>query len=226
MKLRIVIADDHAVLRAGLRALLNTQTDMEVVGEAGDGAEALTKSRELQPDMVLLDLAMPAHGGLAAIAKITAACPSARVLVLTMYDDPAYIRSVMDAGGAGYVVKTAADTELLTAIRAVAEGHMFMNLQVAAQAFQTSLRGQEECQTGPAKSINLLSEREREVLNFVAHGQTNKEIADRLNLSVKSVETYRARLMDKLGLRSRADLVRYAMDGGLLLPRKPLDFLP
>lgn len=221
MKIRIVIVDDHTVLRSGLRMLINSQPDMEVAGEATDGAEAVKKVRQIQPDVVLLDLTMPGQGGLPVLAGLRKACSDARVLVLTMHDDPAYVRSALAAGAAGYVVKTAADTELLTAIRAVVEGRTFVDLSINQHEVQDILsRKRARDAAGEEGVIRLLSEREREVLDLVAQGHTNQEVADRLGLSVKSVETYRARLMDKLGLQSRADLVRYALDCGILKPGK------
>lgn len=221
MKIRVVIADDHTVLRSGLRMLINSQPDMEVVGEAMGGAEAVKKVRQLQPDVVLLDLTMPEQGGLPVLPSLRKACSDARVLVLTMHDDPAYVRSALAAGAVGYVVKTAADTELLTAIRAVVEGRTFVDLSINQHEVQDILsRKRARGAAGDEGAIRLLSEREREVLDLVAQGHTNQEVADRLGLSVKSVETYRARLMDKLSLQSRAELVRYALDCGILKPGK------
>lgn len=222
MKFRVLLVDDHAVIRAGLRALINAQADLEVIGEAKDGAEALAVACQTQPDIVLMDLSMPGHGGLPAIASIRKSCPHTQVLVLTMHNDPAYLRLVLAAGGAGYVVKTAADTEVLTAIHAVVQGRTFVDMSFGQHPATASL-DQDQSTSGPVqeRSLLLLSAREREVLDLVAHGHTNQEVAERLKLSVKSVETYRARLMDKLQLKSRADLVRFALENGLLAPENP-----
>ncbi len=219
MTIRVLIADDHAVLRAGLRMLLEAQEDMTVVGEAADGSEAIDQVERLEPDVVLLDLTMPKVSGLEAIQQIRAAQPSARVLVLTMHDDESYLRSTLEAGGSGYVLKRAADAELLSAIRAVYQGGTYLHphhtrLLLADVAEQRSLA------TGAAdeqrKRYHLLSERESEVFELVALGYRNSEIAEKLHLSVKTVETYKTRLMQKLGLGSRAALVRYALQLGVL----------
>jgi DNA-binding NarL/FixJ family response regulator len=221
-KIRILIADDHAVLRAGLRILINTQPDMEVVGEAADGSEAVRKAVETEPNVALMDITMPASGGIKAIERIRQECPQTRVLVLTMHDDIAYLRSALAAGGSGYVVKKAADSELLSAIRAVHKGHMFVDLasdriNVQDVLVSRAVKAQTRLGGGPK---SLLSQREREVLHLVAQGYTNQQVADRLCLSVKTVETYRSRLVEKLELRNRADLVRYALEIGLLGPGK------
>lgn len=221
MKLRVAIADDHAVLRAGLRLLVNAERDMEVVGEASDGIEAIHLVRDCRPDVLLLDLAMPRQTGLEAIAGIRQTAPHTRVLILTSHDNTAYLRSVLAAGAAGYVLKAAADTELLSAIRAVAKGGVYVNttVQHAADDMEARRRPADRSRDDVDAVSRLLSEREREVLQFVAEGHTNQEIADMLKLSVKSVETYRKRLMEKLGLRSRAELVRLALHCGLLSSR-------
>jgi len=224
MTIRVLIADDHAVLRAGLRLLLDAQDDMDVVGEAADGAEALKLTREKRPHVVLLDLAMPGQGGPATISAMRQASPDTRVLVLTMHDDPAYVRAVLDAGAAGYVVKTSADTDLLRAIRRVHGGGVFVDKIFGEElAAPAPKRTTHRSNRGDAwEAMKPLSGREQEVLQLLAHGHTNQEVADRLELSVKSVETYRSRLMEKLGLRSRAEMIRYALDHGFLKPRKAL----
>jgi DNA-binding NarL/FixJ family response regulator len=205
-KTRVFIADDHAVLRAGLRMLINAQADLEVVGEAADAAEAVRQAALLTPDVLTLDLTMPGGGSLKAIERLHRECPRVRVLVLTMHDDAAYLRAALAAGAAGYVLKKAADTDLLTAVRAVARGRTFVDLDMAEDAPPPTGR----------VAAGDLSPREREVLGLLARGHTNQEIADRLYLSVKTVETYRARIADKAGLKTRADIVRYAMETGLL----------
>lgn len=205
---RILLADDHGVLRAGLAMLINSQPDMEVAAEAGDGAEAVDKARRGKPDVVILDLSMPRMHGLEALRRIRRDCPDTRVLVLTMHDDPAYGRSVLAAGALGYVTKKAADRELLVAIRAVREGRMFVDItQAEAMLPRPSV---------PALPRDLLSQRQRQVLGLLAQGFTHQEIADRLAVSIKTVETYLARLGQKLGLKRRAELVKYALDTGLL----------
>ena len=222
MKIRVLIADDHSLVRAGLKSLIAAQPDIELVAEAADGAQAVEKAIETQPDVVLMDLTMPKYGGIPAITSIRQACPRTRVLALTMHDDPSYLRSVLAAGGTGFVVKSAADTELLSAIRAVVKGrtavYLSMSEQNAPDAF-TPHALKDSATSRPAK--DLLSEREREVMALVAQGYTSQEVAERLKLSAKTVETYRARLMQKLGLRKRADLVRFALECGMLTQDKP-----
>jgi DNA-binding NarL/FixJ family response regulator len=200
---RIVIADDHAILRAGLAMLIEAQPDLVVAGEAADGLEAIEKVRRTKPDVLILDLTMPRMSGFDALRQIHEESPDTKVLVLTMHDDPAYGRSLLSAGALGYVTKKAADRELLLAIRTVREGRLFVDLSQAEDML--------------AKQ-SPLSQRERQVLLELAHGFTHQEIADRLVLSIKTVETYLDRLSTKLGLRRRADLVRYALEIGLLAP--------
>jgi DNA-binding NarL/FixJ family response regulator len=211
-RIRILIADDHAVLRTGLRMLIGSQRDLEVVGEASDGDEAVRKAAALRPDVALVDISMPGSGGIKAIERIRQATPATRVLVLTMHDVPAYLRAALAAGAAGYVVKRAADSDLLAAIREVHRGRTVLDPALAARVVQGGLRRRGTA--GPSPTAPL-SQREQEVLELVAQGYTNQQIADHLGLSVKTVETYRARLVEKLGLQSRAELVRYALDSGL-----------
>jgi two-component system response regulator NreC len=211
--IRILIADDHAVLRAGLRMLLDAQSDIEVVGEAGDGWEVARKARDLRPDVVLMDLSMPGPPSGQAIRHVLGECPTTRVLILTMHDDSAYLASAMSAGAAGYVIKKVADTELLLAIRAVHSGRTFVDV---TEAFDPP---------APPRTVGTarqppkdLSARERDVLLLLAQGNSNQQIADRIGVSVKTVETYRARLREKLGLSRRAELYRFAAESGLLDP--------
>ena len=211
-RIRILLADDHAVLRTGLRMLISDHRDLEVVGEASDGDEAVRKAAILRPDVALVDISMPGTGGIKAIERIRQAAPATRVLVLTMHDVPAYLRAALAAGASGYVVKRAADSDLLAAIREVHRGRTVLDPSLAARVVHGSLR--RRGLTGPTPTAPL-SQREREVLELVAQGFTNQQIADHLGLSVKTVETYRARLVEKLGLQSRAELVRYALDSGL-----------
>ncbi len=214
-KIRLLLADDHAVLRSGLRLLLSEQPDMEVVGEAADGEEAIEKTRELSPDILLLDITMPGVGGLEALERIKKEIPDVRVVVLTMHDDESYMERIMTAGGSGYVLKKAADTELLSAIRAVYQGGVYLH-PTMTRALVGHLQRRTTAQEKQSHLESKLSEREREVLKLIAQGYTNKEIADMIFLSVKTVETHKAHIMDKLELRSRAELVRYALDNGLL----------
>jgi two-component system response regulator NreC len=190
--------------------LIDAQPDMEVVGEAADADGADRSTVLARPDVALVDLSMPG-GGIKAIERIRARGAATRVLVLTMHDVPAYLRAAVTAGAAGYVLKSAADSDLLAAIRAVHRGHTVLEPSLAALVVHGSGR-----KAAPGAGSPGLSAREREVLDLVAQGYTNQQIADRLGLSVKTVETYRARLVEKLGLRSRAELVRYAMDSGVL----------
>lgn len=213
-RIRVLIADDHAVLRAGLRMLIGAQPDMEVVGEAADGEEAVRKVAKIRPDVAIVDLTMPGEGGIKAIEQIRRESPKTRVLVLTMHEVPAYLRAAFAAGAAGYVVKSAADFELLSGIRSVHRGRAVLDPGLAGMVTAGAL-GKRPGGQQAGGVAGLLSAREREVLDLVAQGYTNQQIADRFGLSVKTVETYRARLVDKLGLRSRADLVRYALDSGL-----------
>jgi two-component system response regulator NreC len=213
-KTRVLLVDDHAMLRAGLRLLIGGQHDMNVVGEAGTLHEAIDAAAKLLPEVIVLDLSMPGGSGVAGVQRMLAAAPQARILVLTMHDDPAYVRSAMAMGASGYVVKSAADTELLTAIRAVARGRVFVDIQ--SEGPLESVFGARALKDAKVAPIDTLSDREREVLTEVAKGYTNQQIADRIGLSVKTVESYRARSMQKLGLKDRADLMRLAVESGLI----------
>src|SRR5687767_9431295 len=190
------------MLRAGLRLLLGAQSDMNVVGEAADGVEAYEKARELQPDVVLLDVSMPGPHSGGVIREIQRVSPTTRVLILTMHDDAAYLRSALSAGAAGYLVKRAADAELMTAIRAVHAGRTFVDVTELRHrpVYPARENGLEHWQ--PPKN---LSRREREVLRLLAQGNSNQQIAEKFRVSVKTIETYRARLSEKLGLKGRSD---------------------
>lgn len=214
-KIRIVLVDDHAVLRAGLTALLHAEADMIVVGEAGDGAASLRVVADRQPDVVLLDINMPTMGGLEALGELRKVAPKSRILVLTMHDDQTYLRQALAQGAAGYVLKQAADTELLTAIRTVYHGGAFLHPSHAQALLAPNPTAVSE-QSSINDNLSILSERELEVLKLIALGHANKEIAEMLYLSVKTVETYKTRIMEKLELTSRAALVRFALKQGLL----------
>lgn len=218
MTIRVLLVDDHAVLRTGLAMLLNAQSDLEVVGEAGDGADAVARARETKPDVVVMDLTMGRHGGLEAIAAIRRAHPSTQVLVLSMHTDLSYVRTALAAGALGYVAKSVADAELLTAVRAVGKGRTFVDLAIDDPVLREETLGFRRTGDHPSAwaPLRRLSQREREVLGRVAQGFTNAQVAEQLGLSVKSVETYRARLLEKLGLRTRAELVRFAFGSGML----------
>jgi two-component system response regulator NreC len=212
-QIRVLIADDHAVLRAGLRMLIEAQADMKVVGEAADGAETVNRARELASDIVLLDLSMPGPPGPVTIERLVGLDPSPRVLVLTMHDDPVYLRSALQAGAAGYIVKKAADVELLSAIRVVYRGGNFVNLTRPGETLPGPAVRRESPAAGQPQP---LSGREVEVLRLLAQGHTNQEAADRLGVSIKTIETHRKRLSDTLGLKSRAELYRFAVESSLL----------
>ena len=209
----VVLADDHAIVRAGLRALLETQRDMRVVAEAGDGPDAVDLTRQLVPTVLVADLSMPG-GGLETIAEITSLGLPTRVLVLTVHAEERYLLPVLEAGGSGYVRKSSAHTDLLNAIRTVARGEVFLD----PAATKTLLRGYlGRVHSGDELDLGeVLSEREREVVKLTAEGNTAQQSADILSLSPKTVETYRHRAMQKLGLTNRAELVRYALRAGLL----------
>lgn len=216
MSVRVFVADDHGILRGGLRALINLQPDMEVVGEAGNGPDAAAGIIETEPDVVLMDISMPNGGGLAAIAAVKQVRPKTRIVVLTFHDELGYVRAAARAGAIGYVVKSAVDTELLAAIRAVAQGRAFMDASLGLELAQSLGSKPSEPQGVPGTS--QLTGRELEVMRRVAEGFTNTQIAEELQIGVKSVETYRSRVMEKLGLASRSALVRFALDCGVLGP--------
>lgn len=223
MTIRVLLVDDHQVLRAGLSMLMNAHPHLEVVGEAGNGLDALSQVQATKPDVVVMDLSMGPHSGLEAISKIRSTYPNTYVLVLSMHTDVSYVRTALAAGASGYVAKSAADTELLTAVQAVARGRMFLDLPLedAAEGGRTVGPYPVGMAAQPRVPPQALSRREREVLRRIAQGFTNLQVAEELSLSVKSVETYRARVLDKLGLRTRAELVRFAVGAGLLTQDAP-----
>jgi two-component system, NarL family, response regulator NreC len=208
--IRVLIVDDHAVVRAGLRRVVDAETDMETVAEAPDAERAIFEAIENQPDVVLLDVMMPGKTGIEAMPGLLQAVPDAKILVLSMQDDPRYVREAFDAGAGGYVLKEAADTEVVGAIRAVASGERYVHPSLGAKLFAADADERRRAERDP------LSEREREILHLLALGHTNQEIAKMLFISVRTAETHRAHIMQKLKLGSRAELVRYALAEGLL----------
>jgi two-component system, NarL family, response regulator NreC len=216
-KIRVMIVDDHAILRAGLKMLVNAQPDMEVVSEAPDGEKAVQAARETRPDLALLDLTMPRVGGMQALQEIARNCGETRVLVLTMHDDPAYLRSALAAGASGYLLKRAVDAELLAAIRAVHRGGIFVDPRLADVLVQ-DLLAKRDTGARSKRPVNILSDRELQVLKLVAQGYSSAEIAKRIFVSVKTVETYRSRFSEKLALRTRSEVIRFAVQMGLLTP--------
>jgi two-component system response regulator NreC len=206
----VLVADDHAVVRSGLRMLIDAQDDLETVGEAGTGDEAVRLARALKPDVVLMDVVMPGKSGIEVMPAVREVAPETKVLVLSMQDDPRYVHEAFSAGASGYVLKEAADSEVVGAIRAVAAGNRYVHPALGARlvAAEAAARRKEE--------EDPLSEREREVLRLLALGHTNQEIAKTLYISVRTAETHRAHIMQKLRLSTRAELVRYAISEGLL----------
>jgi two-component system, NarL family, response regulator NreC len=210
VSLRIVIVDDHAVVRSGIRMLLEAQEDFEVVAEAADARGAVFELRAHKPDVLLLDVVMPGRSGIEAIPDLLNESPETSVLVLSMQDDPAYVREAFAAGAKGYVLKEAADAEVVGAIRDVAEGRQYVHPTLGARLVAAEAEERARAEEDP------LSDREREVLRLLALGHTNQEIAGTLFLSVRTVETHRAHIMQKLRIGTRAELVRYALSAGFL----------
>jgi DNA-binding NarL/FixJ family response regulator len=211
-KLKVVLADDHAMLREGLAALINVQEDMYVVAHASDGASTLQQVCEWQPDVVIMDLSMPHMGGIQTTAAIVREQPQSHILVLSRHSAPGYVRQALQAGARGYMLKQSVTTELLQAIRMVMTGTIYLDSTIASRI------AQQLSEPGTPRGIAIpdLSEREADVVRLIAHGYSNKEIAARLDLSVKTVDTYKIRAMDKLDLYGRAALVRYALQQGWL----------
>ena len=213
-KLRILLAEDHDTVREGLKLILNAQADMEVVGEAEDGQQAVSRTRDLSPDVVVLDISMPRLNGLKATEAIKECCPTVKVVTLTRHADDGYVQQLLRAGVSGYVLKQSRSTELLYAIRAVAGGGKYLDPSVADRVLADYRTRPHEVTRGGAKAA--LTPREEEVLRLIAWGYSNKEIAGRLELSVKTVETHKANAMHKLGMASRIDIVRFALLQGWL----------
>jgi DNA-binding NarL/FixJ family response regulator len=210
VSVRVLIVDDHAVVRAGLKLLLDAEDDLEAVGEAGTAREAIFEARSTKPDVVLLDVVMPDQSGLDILPQLLHERPEMKVLVLSMQDDPQYVRAAFASGASGYVLKEAADTEVVQAIREVARGGRYVHPELGARLVSAETEAARRADEDP------LSDREREVLRLLALGHTNQEIAKQLYISVRTAETHRAHIMQKLRLSSRAELVRYALTEGLL----------
>ena len=210
MTIRVLVVDDHAVVRAGLRRILDAAPDIEAVAEAPNGERAVFEAMEHRPDVVLMDVVMPGKSGIEATRAVLQAVPSTTVLVLSMQDDPRYVREAFEAGASGYVMKEAADDEVVDAVRAVASGQRYLHPALGARLVEA------ESEERRRAALDPLSDREREILRLLAFGHTNQEIAKMLYVSVRTAETHRAHIMQKLGLTSRAELVRYAIGEGML----------
>lgn len=213
-QIRVLLVDDHMVVRVGLQVLINNEPDMSIIGEASNGLEAIDQAHALNPDVIVMDISMPEMDGLEATRRIRNELPECQILILTVHAQERYLFPVLKAGAAGYVLKSTVDTELIDAIRVVAQGGAFLYPSASRLLLEDYL---DQLQDNPElDEYESLSEREREVLKLIALGHTAKEVADQLALSPKTVETYRSRIMQKLNLHSRVDLVQYALARGLL----------
>jgi DNA-binding NarL/FixJ family response regulator len=210
VSIRVLVVDDHAIVRSGLRRVLDAEPDIETVSEAENADRAVFEAMEHKPDIVLMDVVMPGKSGIEGLPALLQAVPSTQVLILSMQDDPRYVREAFEAGASGYVLKEAADTDLITAVRAVAAGERYVHPALGARLLAAEVEERKRAEADP------LSEREREVLRLLALGHTNQEIAKLLYISVRTAETHRAHIMQKLRLSSRAELVRYALAEGVL----------
>lgn len=214
-KLGVLLVDDHPIVRKGLKALVAEQLDMEVVGEAGDGRSALLQAKELEPDVMILDITLPDLNGIQVMERVKQVCPQIKVLVLTVHEASGYLRELFQSGIAGYLLKKTAGDELIHAIRVVASGNAYLDPTLAGKMVTTLIQSLPQG-ASKATSKARLSEREKEVLRLITLGFSNKEIAGQLDLSAKTIETYKARVIEKLGLNGRAELVRYALSQGWL----------
>jgi DNA-binding NarL/FixJ family response regulator len=208
-RIRILLADDHAVVRQGFKMILNAQADMEIVGEAGNGRQAVELAEQLRPDVVVMDVAMPELNGIEATRRLASSVPHARVVALSMHKDSVYVREILRAGARGYLLKDSGAADLVAAIHAVASGESYLSPAVSNAVLDDYRRH-------VTNTIDLLTSREREVLQLLAEGRTNKEIAGVLNLSVYTVDAHRGRIMEKLNLHSISELVRFAVRNGLI----------
>lgn len=214
-KIRVLLADDHTIVRQGLRALLDSQEDIEVVGEAEDGRQAFEKTKELVPDVVVIDITMPNLNGIEATRQIKKLNPEIKVLVLTVHDNEEYIHQILQAGASGYLLKESAVTDLVSAINAVKKGGIFLSPAISKVVVKDYIRHAEEG-TGDFDSLNILTNREREVLQLIAEGHTNREVAHLLKLSVKTVDVHRSHIMEKLNIHDVTGLVKYSIRKGLI----------
>ena len=212
-KIRLLLVDDHEIVRAGIRMLFLAESDMEIVGEVGSGEEAIEAVRDLTPDVVIMDVAMPGMTGIEATRQIKEACPDTVVLALTMYDDEQYFFEMLNAGASGYIPKRAAPDDLVSAIRVVNQGNVFLH-STLAKFLMKDVLGQAE--TNAEQAVPELTPREREVLTYIAEGFTNREIAEALVISIKTVDRHRENIMQKLNLHSRVELVKFAIEKGLI----------
>lgn len=215
-KIRVLIADDHTIVREGIRMILSAQPDIEVVGEAANGQEAIDLTRKLRPDVVVMDISMPGVSGINATKAIKAEMPEVNVLALTMHEDETYVFQLLKAGASGYVLKRGAASDLVNAVRAASKGEAFLYPSVAKAVVQDYLQRVEAGEE--RERWDGLTQREREILKLIAEGYTNREIAQKLYISVKTVQTHRAHILEKLGLHDRTELVRYAIRKGLIEP--------
>jgi DNA-binding NarL/FixJ family response regulator len=213
-QLRILLADDHTVVRQGLRKVLEERPDWVVVAEAGNGRDAVKQAEELKPDVAILDVAMPLLNGIEATRQIVKRSPATRVLVLTMHSDEAYVNQILKAGATGYLLKDSADVDLIQAVAAVSQGKSFFSPGVARLMLDDYVR--QLAEKGISDRYESLSEREREIFQLIAEGKANKEIAHILSISPSTVETHRARIMEKLDLHSAAEIVLYAVRRGVI----------
>ena len=212
-KIRLLLVDDHQIVRAGLRMLFLAEKDMEIVGEAGSGEEAIQAVRELKPDVVIMDVAMPGMSGIEATRRIKEADPDVAVLALTMYEDEQYFFEMLSAGALGYIPKRAAPDDLISAVRVVSQGNVFLYPTMAKLLVDDFLQ---RMGPGSARTLERLTPRERQVLTYIAQGYTNQEIAEALEISVKTVDRHRENIMRKLNLHNRVELVKYAIKKGLI----------
>lgn len=217
--IRVIIVDDHAIVRSGVQMLLNGQPDIQVIDQAGNGNEAIEKTKSHQPDVVIMDISMPpGKSGLEATAEIKKAFPHVNVLILTMHDEPKYLFDVLKIGASGYILKNALDTELLSAVRATAAGQVYLYPTAAKHLVEDLFHRADRGES--VQELEKLSEREQEILIFIAKGYSNKEISEELYISVKTVETHKKNIMEKLNLTKRHEIVEFALKRGLLDPNK------
>lgn len=212
--IQVLLADDHRMIREGIRALLEREEDIEVIGEAADGREAVRLTAQLCPDVVIMDVSMPMLNGIEATRQIRRDCPDARVLILTVHEGEDYVARLLAAGASGYIIKRAASEELISAVRAVFRGQAFLYPSIAKVVIEDYVRRLHE--GGGLSARDVLTDREREVLQLIAEGYTNREIADLLHLSIKTVQNHRSKIMNKLDLHDRGDLIKYAIQQGII----------